>query len=392
MNNRFIKLKNSCLNFIKRILPFFLGVLLPLQVCADPPLPKPEGSVGKIYEQCVEILRKALDHENSFVRSAAIRAIGESGDSRLLDLLIKGSKDIYPTARQFALQAVVKLAPDQALKLAQTLLKDYDIWVRVEALKVIGNKGGTDWLPKLVPYLKDPDQPLRVAAAGALFRLGVESYLNLIVETAHSKATTYRYHAIRELGQLDSPKVIPVLVDLLSDPDEDAVFYTLQSLGEVINPQLFPSLLALLEHNNPSVRYQAVIALGFIEDHQKVISEIEKHCDDEDGLVRLSAAVSLIRSGSRACEKNFLSSLKHNDFGVRSAAARVLGSLEVSEKESLLAMALQDPHSRVRTAAVRSVGKIGGPTGFALLFKMLGDSLEAIRAYAAGNLIKLMIH
>ena len=45
--------------------------------------------------------------------------------------------------------------------------------------------------------------------------------------------------------------------------------------------------------------------------------------------------------------------------------------------------ALRDSHSRVRTAAVRGVGMMGGPEAFPLLVKMLEDRKEAIRAYAA---------
>ena len=52
--------------------------------------------------------------------------------------------------------------------------------------------------------------------------------------------------------------------------------------------------------------------------------------------------------------------------------------------------ALRDSHSRVRTAAVRGVGMMGGPEAFPLLVKMLEDGKEAIRAYAAGNLIRLL--
>ena len=53
-------------------------------------------------------------------------------------------------------------------------------------------------------------------------------------------------------------------------------------------------------------------------------------------------------------------------------------------------MALGDNHSRVRTAAVRAVGMMGGPEAFPILVELLQDSLEVVRAYAAGNLIHLL--
>ncbi len=40
--------------------------------------------------------------------------------------------------------------------------------------------------------------------------------------------------------------------------------------------------------------------------------------------------------------------------------------------------------------AASAVGMMGGPEAFPLLMKMLDDPQEAIRAYAAGNLIRLI--
>ena len=70
--------------------------------------------------------------------------------------------------------------------------------------------------------------------------------------------------------------------------------------------------------------------------------------------------------------------------------ARVLGKTPTPQRLRILTAALQDSHSRVRTAAVRGVGMMGGPEAFPLLVKMLEDSKEAIRAYAAGNLLHLL--
>jgi len=75
---------------------------------------------------------------------------------------------------------------------------------------------------------------------------------------------------------------------------------------------------------------------------------------------------------------------------VRSATARVLGETTIPDRVRLLKMALQDKYSRVRTAAVRAVGMMGGPEAFPILVDLLQDSLEVVRAYAAGNLIHLL--
>jgi HEAT repeat protein len=82
--------------------------------------------------------------------------------------------------------------------------------------------------------------------------------------------------------------------------------------------------------------------------------------------------------------------MDHKDFAVRASTARVLGEVNIPDRTRLLAKALGDGNTRVRTAAVRAAGQMGGPEGFQLLIQMLNDPQEVIRAYAAGNLLKLM--
>ena len=143
----------------------------------------------------------------------------------------------------------------------------------------------------------------------------------------------------------------------------------------------------LSKHKNPSIRYAAALAMSNISDAE---ADLIPLCADEDGLTKLSAAVALYRIGSEACQVVFEGLLSHKDFKVRSSMVRVLGKTAIPKRVQILTTALRDSHSRVRTAAVRGVGMLGGPDAFPLLVKMLEDGKEAIRAYAAGNLIRLL--
>ena len=78
------------------------------------------------------------------------------------------------------------------------------------------------------------------------------------------------------------------------------------------------------------------------------------------------------------------------DYGIRSTTARILGELDIPNREQLFEIALMDKNIRVRTSATRAVGMMGGAKAFPLLLKTLKDSQEVVRTYAAGNIIKLM--
>jgi HEAT repeat protein len=113
-------------------------------------------------------------------------------------------------------------------------------------------------------------------------------------------------------------------------------------------------------------------------------------CSDPDAMVRLSAAVATEKMGLDSCRGVFGQLLGAEDFGVRSATARVLGEVDIAPRADLLARALKDQNIRVRTAAVRAAGMMGGSRALPLLLAMLEDPKEVIRAYAAGNLIALL--
>lgn len=348
---------------------------------------EPQAIISKIRAQCFTLLRDTMAHENSFVRSATVRAAGESGDPALVDLLKKGGGDIHPTTRLFALQALVKISGEDAYALAKTLVNDTDVWVQGGALEALADTGGGKSIPLIKPLLKAPDITVRLAAATSLYRLGEKDFLPVIIDTLKGADATLRYQAIGYLGKIGTAEVLPYLIQALDDPEDEIVFYGLQAIGDKGGVVPFARLRDLVRHKNPSVRYQAVLLMGYIPDSIPLVKEL---CADGDGMVRLSAAVSLNRLGSDACRQVFAESLKDPDFGIRSSAARILGTTPVADRARLLGLALRDPNSRVRTAAVRAVGMMGGADAFPLLVRMLDDSTEAIRAYAAGGLIKLM--
>lgn len=350
---------------------------------------KPEAIVEKIRQRCLHVLELAIENENPFVRSAAIRAAGESEDPAVIPLLKKGSGDSYPTSRLFALQGLKKIsfAETRAL-IEETMIRDADMWVRGAAVEFLGELGGKDSAPAIRNFLEDPDLTVRLAAATALFKLGEKERLSIILKTLKKKNVNYQYQAIGYLGKIGK-QVLPHLAELLDAPNNGTVIYSLKAIRENAEPSLFPRLKTLAQRSDPSLRRQALLALEHLptQASQDILKEA---CSDVDPMVRLSAAVALNRQGIPACQAVLSDSLKDKDFGVRSSAARALGEISMANKANLLAEALNDPNARVRTAAVRAAGMMGGPDAFPLLMKMLEDPNEAIRAYAAGSLIKLL--
>ncbi len=230
---------------------------------------------------------------------------------------------------------------------------------------------------------------VRLAAAYALVRLGEEEYFSELTGAVKGGDILHRFQAITYLGKIGDDVSLRLLKDLLESEEEQVLSASLKSLGERADMEQFRPLVKLSLHKSPMVRRNAVLALGYLPP-KAVTKQVKLMCTDPGPLVQLSAALAMHRLKSAECNHIFTELMEHKDFAVRASTARVLGKVDIPDRTRLLAKALGDSKVRVRTAAVRAAGMMGGSEAFQLLIQMLDDPQEVIRAYAAGNLLRLM--
>ena len=362
----------------------FLIIFFPQMGIAES---RPDTVVNKIRETSIKILYEAYKSERAFLRAAAARAAGESQDAELAPLLNKATEDVYPTTRLFALQGLQKVSTSEALKAARRMTEDTDIWVRSAAVEILGDEGGPEVVDEVRRFLKSYDVPVRMAASSGLVKHGEEKYLEDVLDPLTHPIPDRRYQAIGYLGKIGTEAVLPHLSELFNHAEPEMVFYSLKALEGKSTIEMLPKLRELLGSENPSIRQAAALAMSNMRVAEEDLIPL---CADNDGMVKLSAALALNRMGSESCQIVFEELLKHTDYTVRSSTARVLGESKVPDRVRLLKIALEDKHSRVRTAAVRAVGMMGGPEAFPILAELLQDSLEVVRTYAAGNIIHLL--
>ncbi len=364
---------------------WILGLVLLLTPAPGFADSRPDTVVKKIRATSLAVLHKAYQNERAFVRAAAARAAGESQDKELIPLLNKATEDVYPTARLFALQGLQKVSRSDVLPAARRMTEDTDIWVRSAAVEILAGEA----VDEVRGFLKSYDVPMRMAASSGLVKHGEKKYLADVLDPLTHPIPDRRYQAIGYLGKIGTEEVLPHLAKLFDHAEPEMVFYSLKAVEGKTTADMLPKLRELIKRDNSSVRYAAALAMGNLKQAEPDLIPL---CADKDGMVKLSAALALHRMGSNSCQIVFEELLTHPDYGVRSTTARVLGEIRIPDRVRLLKMALGDNHSRVRTAAVRAVGMMGGAEAFPILVDLLQDSLEVVRAYAAGNLIHLLRH
>jgi len=350
---------------------------------------KPMLALSKLKDQCIKILEEAAKSENSYVRSASARAIGESENPALIPQLQKAAEDVYHNTRLFALQGMKKISKREALALAGKLINDSNIWVQSSAIEMLGDLGGAEYKEQIRPFLDSDDPAVRLSASAALIKLGENDKYEFLLEPLKRADSVYIYHAIGHLGKIGNKEARSHLIPLLNHPEAEMVFYGLKAIGKNVRTDMIPRLNELSYSENPSIRHQAALELGRLPSHY-TRDRLIQLCDDSDGMVRIASAVALKRFNQKSCDGVFAEVLADPDFGIRSAAARALGETRLDNRVQLLEKASRDSNTRVRTAATRAIGMMGGSQAFPLLIRLLGDENKAVRAYAAGNLLRIL--
>lgn len=229
------------------------------------------------------------------VRQSALEGLGELGDRDSLPVVLRAFEDRDLGARQAAVIAAGRIAPEETRQAILELLDDESPELRFSAVWTLSRRG----LPAaadIEPGLRDDDSEVRALTAQSL----------------------------AEIGATESCDAVALLLDDASDEVRFAAAKALASLGDARGAGVLRAAL-----QNSSQTFDAAIALGDIE--------------DEDAL----------RALQKLARRRFGSPI------VRAAAARALLKLGQSEGEEALCAILRSWRIEGRLYAVELVGELG---------------------------------
>lgn len=362
----------------------------------------PEIAPALLKEISAGIIKRSLSDENYFVRSAAVKAMGEMGDPEWIPFIVPSLRDPQTFVRFFAVESLGQLGGAEALKLLLAAGKDPDGMVRVGAVKALddmadlqkhsekkgGGISGVDMKNVLATFTGDSDVTVRLFALASMAKQGDDSSFNQLLESIKTLPQNARAAAAAALGRSKRKETAPLLNLMITQDDDNLRMYAAEAMGEIASPETYPLLVKALTDVQAPVRGAAATSLGKLGD-PRAIPLLQKALEDPDRIVQVSAAEGLKRLGQVKFEV-YRAALEEKDYAIRHFA---LGSLrKVGGKEALpiLAEALNDSAPRVRIAAVRAVGEIGGPDAVSLLKKSLTDPDLSVQTYAAGNVGRLL--
>jgi cyclophilin family peptidyl-prolyl cis-trans isomerase/HEAT repeat protein len=315
-----------------------VGVTLGLLLSAGPAARPAAAQQGALIEVLAPVLQAedsrrfdgatltaAMSHPDSFVRSTAAIAIGRIGDTRGLDLLVRGMSDPDTTVRLAAVFGLGLLRDTAAIGPILERLRTepvLDVTSAVEAMTTLARIGGPQ-VGDIFRAILDGRAALDVSALESLrrriaieaWRLGPDAPIASLLPLVSDSSSDMRWRAVYSLSRLRPVSAARRLAEAVRDP----LAYTRAAAVRAFTPAYV----------------------------------------DSAGLGRTTVARLLTPL------------LTDDDGGVRIAALRGVGALGDTTLAGRIADRLNDPLPNVRVAAIEALGALGGPVAASKLNEVL---------------------
>ena len=281
------------------------------------------GNIGnpRAVELLIKILKDA--NENVCVREQALIALGEIGDVRAIEVLVyilKQSKDwkiqddsAYIPATDLAVHALAKIDDPRVVEPLIHALKDDDSGVRTSAARALVKIGDARAIEPLIQAFWDVDKNFTSGREEFIRILGetgdtrvIEPLVQTIIESLREARPFYEYiiqeavYVLRHMLKIDDAKVVEPFIQALKDEDELVRSRAVKAFGEIKigDTRAVDSLIQALRDEWWEVRSEAAKALGEIGD-TKAIEPLTYATKDADSNVREEAAAALEKVRNR---------------------------------------------------------------------------------------------
>jgi len=333
-------------------------------------------------EAPVPVVRLAAALADPLLRPSAFAVLGASEDPAAFDALLKGLTASARSAREAAMEALVRIAsqaaPGEEQHLAHELrertrdavflpdalvrLREAPLTTRLVLIQFLGLLGRPECV---VPLLEaGADEALSEVVLGAL--AGAEAVVESSLESSWSRLDeAIRLHACVLLGRTSGPAGEALLRRALAAADSRVRAFAARALAARRSAAALPALVQALE----------------------LTSAADDLAADPDESAALEAAIETLVGGSESALADravalLEAALDGAHEGFRLATTRLLGCFAGPHHVGRVELLLTDPSAAVRRAAVEALAKLA-PARVEALRCTLADEAPLVRAGAA---------
>ncbi|HLE18607.1 MAG TPA: HEAT repeat domain-containing protein, partial [Syntrophales bacterium] len=340
--------------------------------------------------RALEPLIAALKDSQASVRSASLRSLGKFDDSRVLYLNRELLKDESLDVRRVALGNVLDKRDQKAVELVIPFLNDQDWFVASLAAKTLGEIGDPRGVDPLIRALKgesnkkrrfNGDMDLRRNAAEALGKIGGKKAVRALIEELDTPDINLKMSIIKSLGRARDNEAVPFLINLLSEGNLSVCYNVILALGEIGDPYALDTMKALLgDKRFNSYRGNIIESIGRIKDDRAAGVLVGLLNSQDSGIVNPTiSALGKFNDGRiikpmikiTSKDKTYVSYVLHTFRGSKAAA-----------NVDILISALEDQDPDVRLGAILLLGSLGDAKAVEPLRKLLDDPDPEFRTHA----------
>ncbi len=365
-------------------------------------------ALKKLGRLAVKSLKKAMKHENKFVRQlseAVLSDIAVLTANNFLDSDKKGRAkaeqtliEIGPLAVRslllihsgsgYASVVAIRKIGDKAIEpLLKLFTVEKEELVLSEAAWVLANlDGGKAEKPLRELWEKDKRKRVRFGAAKGLAIVAKDpEAIKFLIGAVKDKELYFAGYAAEMFKAIGSAAVEP-LIKALKETDPATISVAAAALGMIGDKRAIKPLIMLLKNKNPDLCFS--VAMALVRFRKEAVEPLVKAFREQGPEVRRYAALALGNIGQGASE-HMMAMLKDKDASIRSHAIGVLGMLREKKAYDSFIAALGDEDAEVRMSAAWALRKLADKRAFEPLASLLKDKDERVRVSAGLALAKM---
>ncbi len=323
-------------------------------------------ALAEIGENAVEPMLEYLRGPNEDIRDGCLRALVKSGNSglqKLFDEVIK----MDDNHRFLVRKSIVKIG-SRVVEPLMRLFKIENPEILAFAASTLGEIGNPRAVPVLITGLSHSDWNVRRSSAYALTEIG-ERGVDKIAEALKSQNDDVRYWVTRILESIGEPGV-PFLIRALKDSNREIRYFSARALGSSFDPGVARSLINSLADEVWSVRKAAAESICRLEN--LAVEEILRHVASDNEDIRYWIGQIIKDVGHRFLPR-IIEAMRKGDAELRLFACQAAGLIDAPELIEPLILALRDDSEWVRTYAAISLGRTGDQRALIPLIRSFSD-------------------
>jgi len=195
------------------------------------------------------------------VREAAYESLGALAAIEALGTLLDAFEDQHIGARQAAVLAVGRVAPEEGVDAIAALFDDARPEMRFSAIWTLSYLGAGH-AGRIAGGLRDEDEEVRLLVVQCLGELGATGHVDAIAGLLEDSSDAVRFGAATALAALGDTRGAPTLRASLSRPDR--AFPAAIGLGDLEDRNSLGALMRLAQHRWRSPILRAAAARGLV--------------------------------------------------------------------------------------------------------------------------------